>query len=74
MKKLLEVLVKIGLYDLEDLFFEFKLVINFVYKVFKLFGDIKVDVMGFINVRLRVLVEILYLKLDVKLLYCIYIF
>lgn len=44
-------MVKIGFYDFEDLLFEFKLIINFVYKVLKLFGDIKVDVMGFVNVR-----------------------
>lgn len=46
-----QALAKIGLYDPEDLPPEFKPTINFVYKVSKLFGDIKADVMGFVNVR-----------------------
>lgn len=67
-KKSSEALAKIGLYDPEDLPPEFKPAINFVHKVSKLFGDIKADVMGFINVRLRASVET-YSKLDVKLLH-----
>lgn len=68
-KKSSEALAKIGLYDPGDLPPEFKPAINFVHKVSKLFGDIKADVMGFINVRLRASVETLYSKLDVKLLH-----
>lgn len=53
MAKSSQALAKIGLYDPEDLPPEFKPTINFVFvhKVSKLFGDIKADVMGFVNVR-----------------------
>lgn len=51
MAKSSQALAKIGLYDPEDLPPEFKPTINFVHKVSKLFGDIKADVMGFVNVR-----------------------
>ena len=47
-------LAKIGQYDPEDLPPEFKPTINFVHKVSKLFGDIKADVMGFVNVSFLV--------------------
>lgn len=43
-------LAKIGQFDPEDLPAEFKPAINIVHKVSRLFGDIKADVMGFVNV------------------------
>lgn len=43
-------MAKIGQFDPEDLPAEFKPAINIVHKVSRLFGDIKADVMGFVNV------------------------
>uniref|UniRef100_A0A8W8J8B9 Vitellogenin domain-containing protein n=1 Tax=Magallana gigas TaxID=29159 RepID=A0A8W8J8B9_MAGGI len=48
-EKASQALAVIGQYDPEDLPPEFKATINFVHKVSKLFSDIKVDVMGFVN-------------------------
>lgn len=50
-EKASQALAVIGQYDPEDLPPEFKATINFVHKVSKLFSDIKVDVIGFVNVR-----------------------
>lgn len=50
MEKASQALAVIGQYDPDDLPPEFKATINFVHKVSKLFGDIKADVMGFVNV------------------------
>lgn len=49
-EKASQALAIIGQYDPDDLPPEFKATINFVHKVSKLFGDIKADVMGFVNV------------------------
>lgn len=50
MEKSSKALTKIGQFDPEELPAEFKPAINIVHKVSRLFGDIKADVMGFVNV------------------------
>ena len=62
MKQSSTALVRIGQFDPEDLPPEFKPTINFVHKVSKLFGDIKADVMGFVNVSNLIITWLFHTK------------